>query len=96
MTKKQIHQRIIDAGIVAVIRATSVDKALASAEAISAGGVFVLLVATAFIVTKGANSTQEIPTSYSSGSGGAKAAPRTLGSGGQGSYCSDIARGSRS
>ena len=42
MTKKQIHQRVIDAGIVAVIRATSVDKALAAAEAISAGGVFVL------------------------------------------------------
>ncbi|HTC78448.1 MAG TPA: hypothetical protein VK657_07515, partial [Terriglobales bacterium] len=42
MTKKEIHQRVIDAGIIAVIRAGSVDQALAAAEAISAGGVFVL------------------------------------------------------
>ena len=42
MTKKEICQRVLDAGIIAVIRATSADKALAAAEAISAGGVFVL------------------------------------------------------
>jgi 2-dehydro-3-deoxyphosphogluconate aldolase / (4S)-4-hydroxy-2-oxoglutarate aldolase len=42
MTKKEIYQRVLDAGIIAVIRATSVDKALAAAEAISGGGVFVL------------------------------------------------------
>src|SRR5437773_687954 len=42
MTKKETYQRVIDAGIVAVIRAASVDQALAAAEAISAGGVFVL------------------------------------------------------
>jgi len=42
MTKKEICQRVLDAGIIAVIRATSADKALAAAEAISAGGVYVL------------------------------------------------------
>lgn len=42
MTKKEIHQRVVDAGIVAVIRATSVEKAIAAAEAISAGGVSIL------------------------------------------------------
>ncbi|MBZ5654786.1 MAG: DUF4350 domain-containing protein [Acidobacteriia bacterium] len=39
-----------------------------------AGGVFLLLVATAFILAKGPVSTDEIPTTYSVGSGGAKAA----------------------
>jgi 2-dehydro-3-deoxyphosphogluconate aldolase / (4S)-4-hydroxy-2-oxoglutarate aldolase len=42
MTKKETYQRVLDAGIIAVIRAPSADKALAAAEAISAGGVFVL------------------------------------------------------
>jgi hypothetical protein len=39
-----------------------------------AGGVFLLLVATALILTKGPESADEIPTTYSVGSGGAKAA----------------------
>jgi hypothetical protein len=39
-----------------------------------AGGVFLLLVATALILAKGPESTDEIPTTYSVGSGGAKAA----------------------
>ena len=39
-----------------------------------AGGVFLLLVATALILGKGPESTDEIPTTYSVGSGGAKAA----------------------
>jgi hypothetical protein len=39
-----------------------------------AGGVFLLLVATALILAKGQNSAEEIPTTYSVGSGGAKAA----------------------
>ena len=39
-----------------------------------AGGVFLLLVATAFFFAKGRDSTDEIPTTYSVGSGGAKAA----------------------
>jgi Domain of unknown function (DUF4350) len=39
-----------------------------------AGGVFLLLVATALILAKGPDSTDEIPTTYSVGSGGAKAA----------------------
>ena len=42
MVKKEIYQRVLDAGIIAVIRATSLDKALAAAEAISAGGIFVV------------------------------------------------------
>ena len=39
-----------------------------------AGGVFLLLVATAFVFSGGADSSEEIPTTYSVGSGGAKAA----------------------
>lgn len=39
-----------------------------------AGGVFLLLVGTALILAKGPDSTDEIPTTYSVGSGGAKAA----------------------
>jgi Domain of unknown function (DUF4350) len=39
-----------------------------------AGGLFLLLVVGALILTKGAESTEEIPTTYSAGSGGAKAA----------------------
>ena len=39
-----------------------------------AGGVFLLLVTTALILAKGPDSTDEIPTTYSVGSGGAKAA----------------------
>jgi len=39
-----------------------------------AGGVFLLLVSTALILAKGPDSTDEIPTTYSIGSGGAKAA----------------------
>jgi uncharacterized protein DUF4350 len=39
-----------------------------------AGGMFLLLVATALILAKGPDSTDEIPTTYSVGSGGAKAA----------------------
>lgn len=39
-----------------------------------AGGVFLLLVATALIFAKGPESADEIPTTYSVGSGGAKAA----------------------
>lgn len=39
-----------------------------------AGGVFLLLVATALILAKGPDSAEEIPTTYSVGSGGAKAA----------------------
>jgi len=39
-----------------------------------AGGVFLLLVATAFVFSGGTDSSEEIPTTYSVGSGGAKAA----------------------
>lgn len=39
-----------------------------------AGGTFLLLVATAFVFSKGPDSDDEIPTTYSSASGGAKAA----------------------
>jgi hypothetical protein len=39
-----------------------------------AGGVFLVLVTTALILAKGPESTDEIPTTYSVGSGGAKAA----------------------
>jgi len=39
-----------------------------------AGGVFLLLVSTALILAKGPDSADEIPTTYSGGSGGAKAA----------------------
>ena len=39
-----------------------------------AGGVFLLLVSTALILAKGPDSADEIPTTYSVGSGGAKAA----------------------
>jgi len=39
-----------------------------------AGGMFLLLVATALVLSKGPDSNDEIPTTYSAGSGGAKAA----------------------
>lgn len=39
MTKEQIRQRVLDIGIVPVIRASSVRKAIVAAEAICAGGI---------------------------------------------------------
>ncbi|HZR29271.1 MAG TPA: bifunctional 4-hydroxy-2-oxoglutarate aldolase/2-dehydro-3-deoxy-phosphogluconate aldolase [Terriglobales bacterium] len=42
MTKEQIRQRVLEVGIVPVIRASSVKKAIAASEAVYAGGISLL------------------------------------------------------
>jgi len=42
MTKEQVRQRVVEVGIVPVIRASSVKKAIAASEAVYAGGVSIL------------------------------------------------------
>jgi 2-dehydro-3-deoxyphosphogluconate aldolase/(4S)-4-hydroxy-2-oxoglutarate aldolase len=42
MTKEQVKQRVIEVGIVPVIRASSVRKAIAASEAVYAGGISIL------------------------------------------------------
>ena len=42
MTREQIRQRVLEVGIVPVIRASSARKAIAAAEAVCAGGIPIL------------------------------------------------------
>ncbi len=42
MTKEQVRQRVLEVGIVPVIRASSVRKAIAASEAVYAGGISIL------------------------------------------------------
>ena len=42
MTKEQVRQRVLEVGIVPVVRATSAKKALAAAEAVAAGGITIV------------------------------------------------------
>src|SRR5947209_11657887 len=42
MNKEQVRQRVLEVGIVPVVRATSAKKALAGAEAVAAGGITVV------------------------------------------------------
>jgi len=42
MTKEQVRERVLEVGIVPVVRATSAKKALAAAEAVAAGGITIV------------------------------------------------------